>query len=119
MAGARWVQKDLLAANPDAELEVLAVWFNMYQGDDRSQWPAQLLTDPRVVHYWDRDQILGRYYAEHVTDRRMGDIEWDAYFLYSPDSRGEEALPAAIVSGAPIVHNTEQLEEALNERVFR
>jgi len=53
------VQQDLLERNSDPALRVYAVWFNMYPGDARGKWPAELLTDHRVVHYWDERRLLG------------------------------------------------------------
>jgi len=55
-----------LAKNPSAKLRVYAVWFNMYRGDERSKWPSDLLTDPRVVHFWDEQKVDG-------TDSRWDD----------------------------------------------
>ena len=91
----------------------------MYPGDTRSAWPPGLLTDARVKHFWDADQEVGRYYAKHVTEHRMGEIEWDAYFLYAPGVEWRTEAPQHIVSGAPIVNNTDALAEALAERVFQ
>jgi hypothetical protein len=68
----------------------------MYPGDARSKWPASLLVDPRVLHYWDNERISGKRYLAHLAgmlDRRApatmppaADAMWDAFFVYSSAS---------------------------------
>ena len=38
----------------------------IYPDDARSTWPSALLTDPRVVHYWDEPRTIGRLYLSNL-----------------------------------------------------
>jgi hypothetical protein len=94
------VQKELLETHPEADLRVYAVWFSMVPGDARSEWPQELLTDPRVVHRWDEAKALGTWYARRTPSMRErispeskwndGDVLWDTYLLYGADARWKE-----------------------------
>ena len=90
----------------------------MVASDDRKRWPADLLDDPRVVHYWDEERAVGRWFAgkpELGECTLGGDIAWDAYFLF-PATAKWEAIPAPLtVSGCPIVRTRERLDEAVGQ----
>ena len=87
----------------------------MLASDRIAKWivePDDLLSEPRTLHYWDEGKLIGRYYEEHVTqlgDPGDGRIEWDAYFLYSPDATWEEGPPEHISWGRTIVDSRERL----------
>jgi hypothetical protein len=91
------VQSKLLNAHPHARLRVYAIWVNKLFGDARNRWDAAGLTDPRVVHLWDADDVSGGWLADNVTGYRGGD--WDTYLLFGPDatwtSQPHCAAPAA------------------------
>ena len=70
------MQEEILDKHPDADLKVYAVWFSMYPTDERDNWPSDILTDDRVVHYWDETRSVGRWYME-----RIGEID----SMLSPD----------------------------------
>ena len=113
--GARWVQSEILEPNPKADVVVYAVSFRMLASDRVAKWlvePHDLLSDPRVLHYWDEGSVVGRYYEEHVT--RLGDpgedrVEWDAYFLYGPGATWGEQPPEHVSWGRTIVDSRERL----------
>lgn len=114
MAGARWVQRDLLAKIPDANLRVYAVWFNMYPGDDRSEWPDGLLTDRRVIHFWDEPKRVGRFYLNHFDlEGYRAEALWDAYLLYAPEASWTHGPSPPISWGYTIVRKRENLERDL------
>lgn len=69
-----------------------AVWFSMFDGDSRERWPAALLSDARVRHYWDESKIIGSWYGEKVTAQEPGHVEWDAFFLYPGEVSWSEDL---------------------------
>ena len=93
--------------HPDLKLKVYAVWFENIWTDARRRWPEDALSDPRVVHYWDEQKAAGRWYEEHVT-RRGGAVEWDAYFLYGPDTEWDETPPKQQSWGRPIMNARKQ-----------
>jgi len=90
-------------------LVVYAIWFEMVGGDSESKWPSELLTDPRVEHFWDAEKVVGGWYGEHVTAKAAGHVEWDAWFLYGADAAWE-AGPAPLIDwGRTIVGTREEL----------
>jgi hypothetical protein len=107
------VQSDILEKHPDAKLKVYAVWFNMIRTDSRWLWYPGWLDDPRVVHFWDDERLVGRFYAENVT-RTGTDVEWDVYFLYGADASWQATPPDALSSGGPIQDVQQRLREALD-----
>jgi hypothetical protein len=112
------VQTELLEKNREVQLKVYAVWFNMMWSDSRDRWPRDVLTDPRVAHFWDEAKVVGRWYEENVTHQGTpggGRVEWDAYFLYGHDaSWGEKAAPVSSW-GHPIVGNGDRLRRELRD----
>src|SRR5262249_44506425 len=66
VGGPPWVQNELLAKYPKANVRAYAVWFNMFPGDARSKWPSNLLTDARVIHRWDEPKAVGLWYAPNT-----------------------------------------------------
>ena len=108
------MQKNVLAASPDAPLQVYAIWFNMYPGDDHSRWPEGLLTDNRVIQLWDAEQVVGSWYGEHVTRREAGHIEWDAWFLYGKEAIWEDGPEPLEGWGRTIAGTRKELAEKIS-----
>ena len=80
--------------------------------------PDDLLSDLRVVHFWDEEKMLGRWYEENVT--RIGEpgddrVEWDAYFLYGVGTTWDEQPPSHVSWGRTIVETREQLRNDLSD----
>jgi hypothetical protein len=112
-------------ANPksNARLRVYAVWFNMYPNDARQRWPATLLTDSRVRHYWDGQREVGRLYLQllpAIWGRRaaetvlpQADALWDAFLLYAYDAEWAEQPPAVVSWGSPILLTSDALADVL------
>ena len=105
------MQREILDKNPDAKMQVYVVWFSMLFSDSRSRWDGSIISDPRVIHLWDEQRVVGRFFAEH--EESYLPISWDAYYLYSPDAHwGEE--PSPLVSwGTTIRSRSGQLREDL------
>ena len=112
------MQTQILAQYPKANIRVYAIWFNMYPGDARSQWPPELLTDARVVHRWDEDKIVGRWYGQRTVSMQAqfapnskwtGEILWDSYLLYGTDARWEDTPTGLMHWGRTIVAARETL----------
>jgi hypothetical protein len=121
------VQTTLLGPNPDPDLRVYAVWFNMYPSDTRQRWRDSLLTDPRVRQYWDEQRGVGRLYLQTLpaiwprrsADTRLSNTDalWDAYLLYERDAYWGDAPPDVISWGSPIIGATETLHNDLERAV--
>ena len=125
MTAARWAQQELLDHYADTRLHVYAVWFNMYPGDARERWPSTLLTDRRVVSYWDPARATGTRYLMSlplIMARRApatlppsADAMWDAYFVYAPGNRWQDPVPVPISWGYPIMATRDQLLDAVKK----
>ncbi len=103
------MQKELLEQNPEADLRVFAVWFNMLSSDDRARWPKELLTDRRVIHFWDEEKKLGRFYLERHKVPHYDEALWDTYILYPADASWGEEPPTPVSWGNTIIRTREQL----------
>ena len=104
----------MLAKQPSAKLKVYAVWFNMMTSDQRSQWPSKLLTDSRVVHFWDDKKLLGNWYSMFKEfSKASGDAVWDAFFVYDSKSQWTDQPSGLIGWGSTIIGNKNRLAEAV------
>ena len=108
VAGARWVQDEILTKYPDADLRVYTVWLPVYATDDPSAWDENLLTDRRVTHYWDEKRLVGSWLLEHGNLDGEGTVYnayWDRFVIYSPKASWESNgfSEAAQSTGAPII----------------
>jgi hypothetical protein len=111
LAGARWVQTQLLAKLPSNQLRVYAVWLPMLGGDAREEWNGNTMPDPRVIHFWDGDTKVGQWFAEKVEGYRG--VSWDAYYLYGPDAKWESVPSPLVEMGGTIYSERETLKMQL------
>ena len=119
----------MLARSEQPALRVYAVWFNMFPGDSREYWRADLLTDSRVVHLWDDERSVGRLYYQllpKIWERRaVGTIPpqdltlWDAYLLYAPEARWIDEPTDVISWGSTILLTLDRLNRDLKEALKR
>lgn len=103
--------------HPEANIRVYAVSFRMLASDRLARSamePDDLLSDSRVVHFWDEEKAVGRWYEENVTNLgKPGEerVEWDAYFLYGPETTWDERPPSHVSWGRTIVGTRERLQK--------
>lgn len=108
------MQREILEKYPAGTFEVYAVWFNMLQSDARSKWPRGLLSDPRVVEYWDDKKAVGTFFAAHSEyEKYPGEVLWDAYILFGPEARWAESPSHRVSWGFTIVQTRNQLKADL------
>jgi hypothetical protein len=118
----------VLDVRKESDLRVYAIWFSMYPTDLRERWPADVLTDPRVVHWWDDERAVGRWYAERAEKMASelapgasplgGTILWDAYLVYGPESRWDEGGPTDLRRwGRTILQTREPLQQVMDALV--
>jgi hypothetical protein len=105
------VQSDILEANPTARLRVYAIWTNKLFGDARNRWDADGLTDPRVVHLWDADDVAGDWLVGHVSGYQGGD--WDTYLLFGPEATWSGRPGPLRSSGSPVDEQVGVLRDAV------
>jgi hypothetical protein len=80
----------------------------MLFGDSRSRWDGDGMVDPRVVHLWDEQKVVGNWFSANVTHARG--TTWDFYALYDPQA---SSLSTPISTGGTIIGHREQLQAAL------
>ncbi len=84
--------------------------------DERSQWDEELLNDPRVTHLWDEERAAGQWFADpnNLGLQYPGRVMWDAFLLFGPEARWDDAPSHLLASGWTVIGNTEQLETTLD-----
>jgi hypothetical protein len=106
------VHDEILAKYPKARLKVFAVWFDMLAGDSRQLLDTKVLGDPRVTYYWDEGKVVGRWFSDQTLPG--SGITWDAYFLYGPEARWDQAPgPLLSSSDGDVIGSTDQLMSAV------
>ena len=89
----------------------------MLPGDSRERWDPTLLTDPRVVHYWDTEADIGQYFGQNRDAIGFtyfsGAIVWDAYLLFGPEAQWTD-VPTPLESfGFTVLADKEELAQAV------
>jgi hypothetical protein len=109
--GARWVQTEVLGKYPAAPLRVYIVWLPMLPNDARSKWQGTggLMRDPRVMHFWDENKVVGQGYAKQ--DGVFG-TAWDTYYLYGSDAQWDTMAQPLISSGRTVIGKRSDLKRS-------
>lgn len=103
------MQEEILEKNPAANVKVYAVWLPMIASDARSEWKKSLIPDSRVIHLWDEQRVVGRWFAAQGRYGEDVEVVWDIYFLFGPEAQWE-TLPDPLVSwGRTVVAAREKL----------
>ena len=106
------MQNQLLAQTPSTKLRVYAVWLPMLGGDAREEWNGTTMSDPRVLHFWDGEMVIGQWFAKQV-DGYEG-IAWDVYYLYGPDATWQTVPSPLVGSGSTIYGERQTLKTQLS-----
>jgi hypothetical protein len=106
------VQSDILNAHPKAHLRVYAIWTKKLFGDARHRWDAAGLTDRRVVHLWDGNDVSGDWLVNHVSGYQGGD--WDTYLLFGPEATWSSQPTPLRSSGSPVDDQVDALSQAFS-----
>ena len=73
-----------------------------------------MLTDSRVVHFWDEKKTVGSWFAKQENPQyETPGIVWDAFYLYGPDAQWDVKPEPLITSGATVRDEAEKLREKL------
>ncbi len=103
------MQQEILEENPNSDVRVYVVWFNMLAGDSRSGWDECVMSDPRATHLWDEKRLASRVFPGEVEG--AAPPVWDAYLLYGPEAIWGDASPHPISSGYTVYGAREELEK--------
>ena len=89
------MHEEVLEQVDNGRLSVLAVWMPVLQSDNAAagKKAEPLLPDPRVVHYWDDDNSLGKLYGRSLKLPRGRQLAWDIYFVYAPGVTWDDGPP--------------------------
>jgi hypothetical protein len=98
-------------------LRVYALWTIKLTFDSRSQWDGGGLADPRVVHLWDPQDLVGNWFVNNEPDNQAGD--WDAYLLFGPTARWTNQPPPLISSGSTVIGTSTQLAQSIGPLLKR
>lgn len=82
----------LFERTQDSNLVGFAVWvpeLGAHIGDVPTG--TTLVSDPRIKHYWDADERLGKFYETSLPT--PGTPSWDVYLLYRPGIMWTDAAP--------------------------
>jgi len=110
LAGASWVQNNILSRNPDPALRVFVVWVPFLQGI-RGAINRSVFPDRRVTYLWDQNAVSSQWFSQHVTNQQGP--TWDYYLLFPPRARWG-AVPGPVVSqGGPVIGDTGSLLAAI------
>ncbi len=105
------MQTDILEKHPHAKLRVYAIWTVKLTFDWRDQWDAGGLTDSRVIHLWDQQDLLGDWFVDHLPGDQAGD--WDAYRLFGPTTTWTAQPPTLISSGSSVIGTKDTLAHSI------
>ena len=106
------MQREILEAEPDAELAVYAVWVPFLGGTrDAAALSQRVLPDPRVVQYWDETALTSEWFAEKVEHSQAP--AWDVYYLYGPEASWTDVPIPLVSSGATIIGRSSDLKAAI------
>ena len=106
------MQREILEARPTADIRVYAVWVPFLNGTRAAaELSTRVLTDPRVIQYWDQDAVTSAWFAEHV--EHSSAPAWDVYFLFGPDARWTSVPRPLVGSGGTIIGQSSALGAAV------
>ena len=80
----------------------------------RTAWDVATMPDKRVTHFWDGEQITGKWFAEAVDHYGYGEVAWDMYYLYGPQAVWETVPTPLVDSGGTIYRKRDQLEKQID-----
>lgn len=106
------MQREILEADPAADLRVYAVWVPFLRGtSEAADVSRRVLPDSRVIQFWDGSALTSEWFAENVEHSPAP--AWDVYYLYGPDATWTK-VPAPIVSsGSTIIGRSSALKQAI------
>ena len=110
-AGASWVRTQILEHYRSAKLRVYVIWTAKLIFDSRDQWDGGGLSDPRVIHLWDQQDILGNWFVANLPGYQGSD--WDAYLLFGPNATWTAQPQPLISSGSSVIGTKDTLANSI------
>jgi hypothetical protein len=95
-----------------AKLAVYAVWVPFLGGTrDAVALSQRVLSDHRVVQFWDENALTSDWFAQHVDHSQAP--AWDVYYLYGPQARWTDAPAPLVSTGGTIIGQSSELKNAI------
>ena len=110
LAGASWVQSNILSRMSDPSLRVIVVWVPFMAGTRQAINPS-VFPDPRVTNVWDGKAISSQWLSVHVTHQPFP--TWDYYLLFGGNARWGSAPGPVISQGGTVIGSGAQLLAAI------
>jgi hypothetical protein len=79
------VHENVFNRFPDADISASIVWIPILENDslEAAAPSVRFLSDKRIQHFYDQDQIVGKKIANSVG--WAGNVAWDIYLFYAPN----------------------------------
>ncbi len=106
LAGASWVQSNILSRMPDPALRVLVVWVPFMSGTREAINPS-VFPDRRVTSLWDPNTVASQWLSDHVT--HQPGPTWDYYLLFPANARWRAAPGPVLSQGGTVIGTSSQL----------
>lgn len=111
------MQNEILTKNPDQDITVYAVWFNVLPTDSLGQWNPKILSDGRATEFWDAEGALGEWFGDNRDQMGFGFFGdatvWDAGFLFGPEATWEKIPQPLEQFGRTIIADRDALRRSL------
>ncbi len=92
-------------------MRVYAIWTVKLTFDARDQWDGGGLSDPRVIHLWDQQDLVGDWFVAHLPGNQAND--WDAYWLFGSTATWTTQPPPLISSGSTVIGEKDALAQGI------
>jgi hypothetical protein len=86
------------------------VWVRRWATDARSEIDGGGLLDPRVVHFWDRGQVIGQPFLDRF-GVDFGGLDYDFFLLFDRDATWGANPPQQVSAGATVVADSDRLAQ--------
>lgn len=106
------MQREILEAEPAADLRVYSVWIPFLGGtSEAADVSRRVLPDPRVDQFWDGEAVTSMWFAEHVDHSPAP--AWDVYYLFGPEATWAGVPGPIVSSGGTIIGQSSALKGAI------
>jgi len=99
--------------NPEANIQVYAVWFNMLPNEARQRVVLNLIPDLKTTQLSDEQRLAGRFFAENE-GFNFGQITYDVYYLYGTGAEWDLNPAPVVRSEYTILGKKNQLRDDIN-----
>ncbi len=96
---------------------LLSATTKQYKQADFDQLKHKFNAEPLVIHYWDKQEKIGKWFKEFVTIEYEGDILWDATVLFGPEAIWGEIPESRMHYRRTILHKAEEIKSHIKQNI--